>query len=92
MCVCEDRPDNAVYTPALPADPPQEEIPATVKKAGKKRKMQDKEGEKAVPVKKIIGDGTRDCPDPYQWTSTQTSITIRYVCLWGFFLCDSCDY
>ncbi|XP_040210696.1 ribonucleases P/MRP protein subunit POP1 isoform X2 [Rana temporaria] len=77
VCVCEDRPDNAVYTPALPADPPQEEKPATVKKAGKKRKMQDKEGEKAVPVKKIIGDGTRDCPDPYQWTSTQTSITIR---------------
>ncbi|XP_073488122.1 ribonucleases P/MRP protein subunit POP1 isoform X2 [Aquarana catesbeiana] len=77
VCVCEDRPDNAVYTPSLPADPPQEEKPATVKKAGKKRKMQDKEGEKAVPVKKIIGDGTRDCPDPYQWTSTQTSITIQ---------------
>ncbi|XP_018411660.1 PREDICTED: ribonucleases P/MRP protein subunit POP1 [Nanorana parkeri] len=77
VCVCEERPDNTICTPALPADPPGEGKPATVKTAGRKRKVRDKEGEKAVPVKKIIGDGTRDSPDPYQWTSTHTSITIR---------------
>ncbi|XP_075069954.1 ribonucleases P/MRP protein subunit POP1 [Mixophyes fleayi] len=57
--------------------PTQEERPAGVKRAGKKRKLQDKEGEKDVPVKKIIGDGTRAIPEPYRWTSTQTTISIR---------------
>ncbi|XP_044149460.1 ribonucleases P/MRP protein subunit POP1 [Bufo gargarizans] len=77
VCVCEDRPDNFVCIPE-PAPPPvKEEPPATATKAGKKRKLQNKEGEKAVPVKKIIGDGTRATPDPYYWTSTQTGITIR---------------
>ncbi|XP_072266959.1 ribonucleases P/MRP protein subunit POP1 [Pyxicephalus adspersus] len=75
--VCEDRPDNAICAAEVPADPPQEEKPATVKTGGRKRKAQDKKGEKAVPVKRIFGDGTRASPDPYQWTSTQTSIIIR---------------
>uniref|UniRef100_A0A8C0EZF0 POP1 homolog, ribonuclease P/MRP subunit n=1 Tax=Bubo bubo TaxID=30461 RepID=A0A8C0EZF0_BUBBB len=43
---------------------------------GKKRKKEDKEGEKAVPVKKIIGDGTRDPFQSYCWISQTTSIVI----------------
>ncbi|XP_067146454.1 ribonucleases P/MRP protein subunit POP1 isoform X3 [Apteryx mantelli] len=43
---------------------------------GKKRKKKDKDGEKAVPVKKIIGDGTRDPFQPYSWTSPTTGIVI----------------
>ncbi|XP_063780241.1 ribonucleases P/MRP protein subunit POP1 [Pseudophryne corroboree] len=77
VCVCEDRPDNAVSSPELAPAPAQEEKPAGVKKAGKKRKAKDNKGEKAVPVKRIIGDGTRAIPEPYRWTSTQTKITIR---------------
>ncbi|NXX17663.1 POP1 protein, partial [Podargus strigoides] len=43
---------------------------------GKKRKKEDKEGEKAVPVKKIIGDGTRDPFQSYSWISLSTGIVI----------------
>ncbi|NWI22539.1 POP1 protein, partial [Sula dactylatra] len=43
---------------------------------GKKRKKEDKEGEKAVPVKKIIGDGTRDPFQSYSWISQTTGIVI----------------
>lgn len=46
---------------------------------GKKRKKEDKEGEKAVPVKKIIGDGTRDPFQSYSWISQSTGIVIRFV-------------
>ncbi|XP_034619247.1 ribonucleases P/MRP protein subunit POP1 isoform X1 [Trachemys scripta elegans] len=43
---------------------------------GKKRKREDHEGEKAVPVKKIIGDGTRVPLQPYCWTSQTTGVVI----------------
>ncbi|KFZ61506.1 Ribonucleases P/MRP protein subunit POP1, partial [Antrostomus carolinensis] len=43
---------------------------------GKKRRKEDKEGEKAVPVKKIIGDGTRDPFQSYSWISQTTGIVI----------------
>ncbi|KFV51005.1 Ribonucleases P/MRP protein subunit POP1, partial [Gavia stellata] len=43
---------------------------------GKKRKKEDKEGEKAVPAKKIIGDGTRDPFQSYSWVSQTTGIVI----------------
>lgn len=46
---------------------------------GNKRKKEDKEGEEAVPVKKIIGDGTRDPFQSYSWISQTTGITIRFV-------------
>ncbi|XP_071410201.1 ribonucleases P/MRP protein subunit POP1 isoform X2 [Pithys albifrons albifrons] len=47
-----------------------------VMRPGKKRKKEDKEGEKAVPVKKIIGDGTRDPFQSYSWISHTTGIVI----------------
>ncbi|XP_069815987.1 ribonucleases P/MRP protein subunit POP1 [Dendropsophus ebraccatus] len=79
VCACEDKPDNFVCIPepAPPPPPPKQEPVASVTGAGRKRKLQNKDGETAVPVKKIIGDGTRASPDPYYWTSTQPSITIR---------------
>ncbi|PKU43741.1 ribonucleases p mrp protein subunit pop1 [Limosa lapponica baueri] len=43
---------------------------------GKKRKKEDKEGERAVPVKKIIGDGTRDPFQSYSWVSQTTGVVI----------------
>uniref|UniRef100_A0A674HXU4 POP1 homolog, ribonuclease P/MRP subunit n=1 Tax=Terrapene triunguis TaxID=2587831 RepID=A0A674HXU4_9SAUR len=43
---------------------------------GKKRKREDNEGEKAVPVKKIIGDGTRVPLESYCWTSQTTGVVI----------------
>ncbi|XP_041892005.1 ribonucleases P/MRP protein subunit POP1 [Corvus kubaryi] len=43
---------------------------------GNKRKKEDKEGEKAVPVKKIIGDGTRDPFQSYSWIAQTTGIAI----------------
>ncbi|KAM6457605.1 ribonucleases P/MRP protein subunit POP1 isoform 2-T2 [Liasis olivaceus] len=44
--------------------------------AGHKRKREDKTGETVVPVKKIIGNGTRDPYQPYCWSSQTTGITI----------------
>lgn len=46
---------------------------------GHKRKRKDKSGETVVPVKKIIGDGTRDPHQPYCWSSQATGITIRQI-------------
>ncbi|KAM6412890.1 ribonucleases P/MRP protein subunit POP1 [Pluvialis apricaria] len=43
---------------------------------GKKRKKEDKEGEGATPVKKIIGDGTRDPFQSYSWISQTTGVVI----------------
>uniref|UniRef100_A0A8C5RLN2 POP1 homolog, ribonuclease P/MRP subunit n=1 Tax=Laticauda laticaudata TaxID=8630 RepID=A0A8C5RLN2_LATLA len=43
---------------------------------GHKRKRKDKAGETVVPVKKIIGDGTRDPNQPYCWSSQTTGITV----------------
>uniref|UniRef100_A0A2K5X6W8 POP1 homolog, ribonuclease P/MRP subunit n=1 Tax=Macaca fascicularis TaxID=9541 RepID=A0A2K5X6W8_MACFA len=44
-------------------------------KIGKKRKRKD-DGENAKPIKKIIGDGTRDPCLPYAWISPTTGIVI----------------
>ncbi|KAM4706292.1 ribonucleases P/MRP protein subunit POP1 [Rhinophrynus dorsalis] len=74
VCLCEEKPDNAVNKPDSVADVQQEE-PIT-KGTARKRKRHDKDGERAVPVKKIVGDGTRDSIDPYYWVSKHTSIRI----------------
>ncbi|KAM6171305.1 ribonucleases P/MRP protein subunit POP1 [Erethizon dorsatum] len=47
----------------------------TDEKIGKKRKRKDDE-ENAKPIKKIIGDGTRDPCQPYSWISLNTGIII----------------
>ncbi|XP_063155607.1 ribonucleases P/MRP protein subunit POP1 [Candoia aspera] len=45
-------------------------------RVGHKRKTKDKTGETVVPVKKTIGNGTRDPHQPYCWSSQSTGITI----------------
>ncbi|XP_015261346.1 PREDICTED: ribonucleases P/MRP protein subunit POP1 [Gekko japonicus] len=45
-------------------------------KVGQKRKRND-DSKMVVPVKKIIGDGTRDPHQPYSWVSQTTGIAIR---------------
>ncbi|XP_067393163.1 ribonucleases P/MRP protein subunit POP1 isoform X1 [Emydura macquarii macquarii] len=54
----------------------EEKQTAVAMSVGKKRKRKDNEGEKAVPVKKIIGDGTRVPLQSYRWTSQTTGIVI----------------
>ncbi|KAM8966466.1 ribonucleases P/MRP protein subunit POP1 [Pelodytes ibericus] len=71
---CEDTPDNAVCEPVPAPELEGEKKPELIK--GKKRKRGEKEGEKAVPVKKIVGDGTRHSLEPYKWTSKESSVTI----------------
>uniref|UniRef100_A0A8D0BDH9 POP1 homolog, ribonuclease P/MRP subunit n=1 Tax=Salvator merianae TaxID=96440 RepID=A0A8D0BDH9_SALMN len=46
-------------------------------KVGQKRKRNDKGGENVVPVKKIIGDGTRDFHQPCSWISQTTGVAIN---------------
>ncbi|KAJ1193257.1 hypothetical protein NDU88_002558 [Pleurodeles waltl] len=48
----------------------------TMDSVGKKRKRMDEEGKIAVPMKKILGDGTRDPLLMYSWKSAATGITI----------------
>ncbi|NXH18837.1 POP1 protein, partial [Bucco capensis] len=65
------------YTPEPVTTSIQEEKQeGVVLSLGEKRKKEDKEGEKAVPVKKIIGDGTRDPFQSYSWTSHTAGILI----------------
>uniref|UniRef100_U3J445 POP1 homolog, ribonuclease P/MRP subunit n=1 Tax=Anas platyrhynchos platyrhynchos TaxID=8840 RepID=U3J445_ANAPP len=66
-----------VYIPEPATTSAQEEEQMdVVLSLGKKRKKEDKEGEKAVPVKKIIGDGTRDPLQSYSWISQTTGVVI----------------
>ncbi|XP_074841774.1 ribonucleases P/MRP protein subunit POP1 [Carettochelys insculpta] len=53
-----------------------EEQPDVAMSVGKKRKREDNEGEKGVPVKKIVGDGTRVPFQSYCWTSQTTGTVI----------------
>ncbi|KAJ6653810.1 hypothetical protein lerEdw1_008654 [Lerista edwardsae] len=55
---------------------PLEESLDAAEDVGKKRKKQADEGETRVPVKKIVGDGTRDPQQSYCWTSQTTGIVI----------------
>ncbi|XP_003782505.1 ribonucleases P/MRP protein subunit POP1 [Otolemur garnettii] len=49
-------------------------------KIGKKRKRKDDE-KNSVPVKKVVGDGTRDPCQPYSWISPTTGIIISDLTL-----------
>uniref|UniRef100_A0A8C5MUQ1 POP1 homolog, ribonuclease P/MRP subunit n=1 Tax=Leptobrachium leishanense TaxID=445787 RepID=A0A8C5MUQ1_9ANUR len=81
VCLCEETPDNAVCKPEPALASQQEEQRDVTKSATRKRKRRDQDGEKAVPVKKIVGDGTRDTVDPYKWTSKDGLITITDLTL-----------
>nr|XP_033790437.1 ribonucleases P/MRP protein subunit POP1 isoform X2 [Geotrypetes seraphini] len=77
VCQCAEITNtNACTTELIPAPHPKEKLAVGAKIVGKKRKRESREGEKAVPVKKIIGDGTRDSLHPYCWVSQDTGIKI----------------
>lgn len=61
--------------PTTSEEKSQTELPD--EKIGKKRKRKD-DGENGKPVKKVIGDGTRDPHQPSSWISAATGIIIRY--------------
>uniref|UniRef100_UPI00398E4B01 ribonucleases P/MRP protein subunit POP1 n=1 Tax=Pristiophorus japonicus TaxID=55135 RepID=UPI00398E4B01 len=72
VCQCLDVP--------LPEPAPSECKTITEKETnmvGLKRKVHDKAGEKIIPEKKIIGDGTRDPLKTVSWTSLTTGIAIE---------------
>ncbi|XP_048363390.1 ribonucleases P/MRP protein subunit POP1 isoform X2 [Sphaerodactylus townsendi] len=73
LCRCTEPLELCNPKPALTL--PQEENKTDVaEETGKKRKRKDEE--MVVPVKKIIGDGTRDPCQPYCWISQTTGIVI----------------
>ncbi|XP_036395476.1 ribonucleases P/MRP protein subunit POP1 [Megalops cyprinoides] len=77
----------AVVPPAPVAHPAAEPDPAPApgptetagkeQPEGRKRKRAGEESEVAVPVKKILGDGTRSPTTPVSWKSNSTEIVIR---------------
>ncbi|ELW47434.1 Ribonucleases P/MRP protein subunit POP1 [Tupaia chinensis] len=76
-CQCMEPIQATVCIPTLLLTPSQEkgQTEQLNEKVGKKRKRQD-DGEIASPIKKIIGDGTRDPCQPYSWMSPATGIVI----------------
>ncbi|KAJ7337995.1 hypothetical protein JRQ81_010521 [Phrynocephalus forsythii] len=72
---CSEPIETCNPEPVEPA-PQEESKREVVEKTSRKRKKKDQEGETAVPVKKIIGDGTRDPGQPYGWASNTTGIMI----------------
>ncbi|KAM9626872.1 ribonucleases P/MRP protein subunit POP1 [Trichechus inunguis] len=77
VCQCVEPNKSTVCTPDPLLTPPQEKSQTELpdEKIGKKRKWKD-DGENAKPVKKIIGDGTRDPHQPCSWVSPATCIVI----------------
>lgn len=73
------EPEEICITEPVTTSVQEEKQVEIVTSLGNKRKKEDKEGEKAVPVKKIIGDGTRDPFQPYSWIARTTGIAIRFV-------------
>lgn len=73
------EPEEICISEPVTASVQEEKQVEVVTSLGNKRKKEDKEGEKAVPVKKIIGDGTRDPFQSYSWISRTTGIAIRFV-------------
>ncbi|NXP74125.1 POP1 protein, partial [Ramphastos sulfuratus] len=71
---CSEPGEICVPDPVTPSVQ-EEKQKAVVQSLGKRRK-EDKEGEKAVPLKKIIGDGTREPLQACSWVSPATGVVI----------------
>ncbi|XP_004640117.1 ribonucleases P/MRP protein subunit POP1 [Octodon degus] len=82
VCQCLEPVRSAVSIPSPPPTLSQEksQTEMTDEKIGKKRKRKD-DKEDPNPVKKIIGDGTRDARQPYSWMSANTGIIISDLSL-----------
>ncbi|XP_034867488.1 ribonucleases P/MRP protein subunit POP1 isoform X1 [Mirounga angustirostris] len=76
-CQCVEPIKSAVCIPSLLPTTSEEKSQTVLpdEKIGKKRKRKD-DGENAKPVKKVIGDGTRDPCQPSSWISPATGIII----------------
>ncbi|XP_048214411.1 ribonucleases P/MRP protein subunit POP1 [Perognathus longimembris pacificus] len=77
VCLCMEpiKPNVCIPDP-LPTPTQEKSQPELAdKKSGKKRKRKDDE-ENLKPIKKIIGDGTRDPCQPRSWISPATGIII----------------
>ncbi|XP_029779557.1 ribonucleases P/MRP protein subunit POP1 [Suricata suricatta] len=76
-CQCMEPIKSTICTPEplLTASQEKSQTELPDEKIGKKRKRKD-DGKSANPVKKVIGDGTRDACQPYSWISPATGITI----------------
>lgn len=79
MCQCIEPVESATCIPDPLLTPAQEKSQTKLpdEKIGKKRKRKD-DGENATPIKKFVGDGTRDAHQPRSWSSSTTGVVIRY--------------
>ncbi|XP_019780639.2 ribonucleases P/MRP protein subunit POP1 isoform X2 [Tursiops truncatus] len=77
VCQCVEPTKSTVCLPDPLLTPSQEKSQTDLptEKIGKKRKWKDDE-ENTKPIKKVIGDGTRDPLQPYSWISPTTGIVI----------------
>ncbi|KAM5211913.1 ribonucleases P/MRP protein subunit POP1 [Hipposideros larvatus] len=77
VCQCLEPTRSTVCVSDPPLTPTQEKSQTKLpdEKIGKKRKRKD-DGENAKPIKKLIGDTTRDPHQLYSWLSPTTGILI----------------
>nr|KAF6426729.1 POP1-like protein, ribonuclease P/MRP subunit [Molossus molossus] len=77
MCQCIEPVKSTICIPDPLMTPSQEKSQTKLpdEKIDKKRKWRD-DGENAKPIKKFIGDGTRDSHQPCSWISSTTDIII----------------
>lgn len=77
VCQCTEPIRPTLGIPDPPQTQSQEKNQAELpeEQIGKKRKRKD-DGEIVKPIKKVVGDGTRDPHQPYAWLSLTTGILI----------------
>ncbi|KAM5281408.1 ribonucleases P/MRP protein subunit POP1 [Ctenodactylus gundi] len=77
VCQCLEpfKSTVCISNPLLPSFQENSQTELAHEKTGKKRKRKD-DGENAKPIKKVIGDGTREPCQPYSWISPATGIII----------------
>ncbi|XP_027705820.1 ribonucleases P/MRP protein subunit POP1 isoform X1 [Vombatus ursinus] len=76
VCQCVQPPEAAASIPEVVLTPHEEKSHIKQTENCKKRKRES-DGEKNTnPVKKIVGDGTRNPFQPYSWTSSTTGIVV----------------
>ncbi|XP_036596891.1 ribonucleases P/MRP protein subunit POP1 [Trichosurus vulpecula] len=75
VCQCVQPPEAAASIPEVVLTPHEEK--SNIKQTENCRKRKRDDGEKNTnPVKKIVGDGTRNPSQPYSWTSSTTGIVV----------------
>ncbi|CAK6438912.1 unnamed protein product [Pipistrellus nathusii] len=76
-CQCTEPVTSATCLPEPLPTPAREKSAMQLpdEKTGKKRKRKD-DGEDTAPIKKFVGDGTRDAHQPRSWSSPATGIVI----------------